>query len=320
MARVLCGVDLGGTKLGIGLVGPDGHMLDQAISRDHVSLEPEGIVEAMAEGIRGLLRKQGLVEADLLGIGVGTAGHLRHRDGVVITMSNLEGWKGFPLRARLGSHFPSTKVAVDNDANAQALGEYLHGAGSGSSSMVFMTISTQIGAGIILDGRLFRGQTGSAGEIGHTIVDPNSDLLCPCGNHGCLIALASGVAIPGALRRLLLAGYSSQFVDLATLGEKRLDGEFVARGLEAGDPLCRELAADFARSIGIGVYNIFQVFNPERVVLGGGLMNWGDAFLEGIRERVRELARDMMSEEMPIVAASLEAPGIVGAASLILEA
>lgn len=319
MAHVLCGVDLGGTKLGIGLVSPDGRLIDQTISRDHVSLEPASIVAAMDYGIRGLLKKQGLVEADLLGIGVGTAGHLRHNDGVVITMSNLEGWKGFPLRDSLRRRFPSTRIAVDNDANAQALGEYLHGAGAGSSTMVFMTISTQIGAGIILDGKIFRGKTGSAGEIGHTIVDPNSDHLCPCGNHGCLIALASGVAIPGAARRLLLAGARSKLVDLGRLEGRRLDGEFVARGLEVGDPLCRELVDDFARSIGIGVYNIFQVFNPERVVLGGGLMNWGEPFLEGIRKRVRELARDMMYEEMPIVAAGLEAPGIVGAASLVLE-
>jgi len=319
MASILCGVDLGGTKLGIGLVKKSGAILDQRVFHDHVSRKPDEVVSDIAARIRELLAKNGLSSADLLGIGVGTAGHIHNREGLVITMSNLEGWKGFPLRERLGRHFEGCRVLVDNDANAQALGEYLYGAGAGYKSMIFMTISTQIGAGIVLDGRLLRGMTGSAGEIGHTIVEASSDETCPCGNRGCLISLASGVAIPSALRRLLAAGSTSSLIDEASLGSTRLDGEFIARGLAAGDRLCGEVMEGFARYIGIGIYNIFQVFNPEAVVLGGGLMNWGTPFLEGIRRNFLSLAGDMMYEELAILPSACEAPGIVGAASLVLE-
>jgi glucokinase len=273
----------------------------------------------MAARIRELLARNGFTTADLRGIGVGTAGHLRFRDGVVITMSNLEGWKGYPLKERLAAHFEGLGVFVDNDANAQALGEYRYGAGASFKSLVFMTISTQIGAGVVLDGRLLRGRTGTAGEIGHTIVEASSAELCPCGNRGCLIAHASGVAIPGAARRLLEGGAKSTRLTLGELAEARLDGEFVAQGLASGDPLSVEIMEEFARYIGIGVYNVFQVFNPEAVVLGGGLMNWGAPFLDRIKKHFRGLARDMMYEELAILPSACEAPGIVGAASLVLE-
>ena len=317
MASILCGVDLGGTKLGIGLVTEGGDILDQGTWHDHVTRRPDDLMDDIALRVRDLLKRNGFGVGDLRGIGVGTAGHLRFRDGVVITMSNLPGYKGYPIRDRLAERL-GTRIVVDNDANAQAWGEYLHGAGAGFRNMVFMTISTQIGAGIVLEGRLLRGMTGTAGEIGHSIVDPSGELLCPCGNRGCLISLASGVAIPGAVKRGLLAGTKSDLIDLAGLGSATLDGEFIARGLASGDRLCAGVMADFARYIGIGVYNIFQILNPEAVVLGGGLMNWGAPFLEGIRTTVTGLARDMMYEEMRILPSACAAPGLVGAASLVL--
>jgi glucokinase len=320
MESILCGVDLGGTKLGVGLVSESGVILDQVLDHDHVSHTPDEIVDDMASHIRELLARNGYRNSELRGIGVGTAGHIRHRDGVVITMSNLEGWKGYPLRDRLKSHFEGSAVFVDNDANAQALGEYLQCSGGEYGSLVFMTVSTQIGAGLVIDGRLLRGRTGTAGEIGHTIVEASSAETCPCGNRGCLIAHASGVAIPSAVRRALAAGATSTLVDASSLGSTRLDGEFIARGLVAGDPLCAAVMEEFASYIGIGVYNVFQVLNPEAVALGGGLMHWGPAFLEAIKRKVRALARDMMYEELVIYASSCEAPGIVGAASLVLEA
>ncbi|MEI6387657.1 MAG: ROK family protein [Spirochaetota bacterium] len=319
MASILCGVDLGGTKLGIGLVSESGTILDSSLSKDHVFRTPDEVVGDIATRIRGLMAKNGYAESDLRGIGLGVAGHLRYRDGVAITISNLEGWKGYPLRERLGQRFPGLRILVDNDANAQALGEYKYGAGVGFRNMVFMTISTQIGAGIVLDGRILRGMTGTAGEIGHTIVEASSAELCPCGNRGCLIAHASTVAIAPAVRRRLSLGMTSTLVNSGNLDRLRLDGEFIARGLVLGDQLCVQIMEEFARYIGIGIYNVFQVFNPEAVVLGGGLMNWGAPFLEGITRSVRTLARDMMYEELAILPGSLDAPGIVGAASLVLE-
>jgi len=206
---------------------------------------------------------------------------------------------------------------VDNDANAQAFGEFRHGAGRGYQDQVFMTISTQIGAGVILGGKLYRGMTGTAGEIGHTIVDPASEETCPCGNRGCLIAMASGVALPGAFRRAFRAGAASRLVSPADVDSGVIDGPLVARGLAERDAACLHVVADFASWLGIAVYNLFQIFNPEAIVLGGGLIHWGAPLLDGIRRRVKELARGMMYDEMPILPAALASSGIVGAASLL---
>ena len=319
MDAVLCGVDIGGSKLGLGIVSTDGRLLAEETIHDHVRKSPDEVVADIARLVPDLLARVGLPMRALRGVGVGTAGHLRYRDGVMITMSNLVGWAGFPLRERLKARF-AVPVEVDNDANAQAFGEFKHGAGRGYKDQVFMTISTQIGAGIILGGKLFRGMTGTAGEIGHTIVAPGGEETCPCGNRGCLISMASGVALPGAFRRAFRAGATSRLVSEADLGSAPIDGPLVARGLSQGDEACLHVVADFASWIGIAVYNVFQIFNPEAVVLGGGLTNWGAPFFDGIRRKVKELARGMMYDELPILPATLTASGIVGAASLTLSA
>jgi glucokinase len=312
-------VDIGGTKLGLGIVSTDGRLLAEEMIHDHVRKSPDQVLADIAALVPDLMRRVGLPMEALNGVGVGTAGHLRYKDGVMITMSNLAGWAGFPLRERLQARF-TVPVEVDNDANAQAFGEFKHGAGRGYQDQVFMTISTQIGAGIILGGKLFRGMTGTAGEIGHTIVDPGGDETCPCGNRGCLISMASGVALPGAFRRAFRAGAASRLVSRSDLGSGTIDGPLVARGIEEGDEACLHVLADQASWIGIAVYNMFQIFNPEAVVLGGGLTNWGSPFFDGIRRKVKELARGMMYDELPILPAILPASGIVGAASLLLSA
>jgi glucokinase len=318
MQTFLCGVDIGGTKLSVGLVKETGEVLDQITVYDHVKKAPDLILEQIVALVHQLLEKHSLKESQLKGIGVATAGHLRYRDGVLITMSNLEGFRNFPIRDRLQARF-SVPVEVDNDANAQTLAESKFGAGRGYRDMIFMTISTQIGAGIVLGGTLFRGMTGTAGEIGHTIVDPHSDLVCPCGNRGCLIALASGVSLPLVVAHKLREGMTSPLVSLSTLDKTPTDGNFIREGLARGDGLCRSVVDEYAGYLGIAVYNLFQIFNPEAVVLGGGLTQWGDPLFDGIRSRFRELARDMMFDPMVIVPGTVANSGLVGAASLVAD-
>ena len=316
MDSFLCGVDLGGTKLSVGLVMETGEVLDQITVYDHVKKTPDHILEEIEAMVRQLLVKNSLQEKNLRGIGVATAGHLRYRDGVIITMSNLEGFRQYPIRDRLQASF-AVPIEVDNDANAQAYAEYRFGAGRGYQDMIFMTLSTQIGAGIVLGGHLFRGKTGTAGEIGHTIVDPHSDLICPCGNRGCLIAVASGVSLPIIFARKLEAGAKSKLVSLADVGSVVIDGNLIRQGLEQDDAVCRSIVDEYASNIGIGVYNLFQIFNPEAVVLGGGLTQWGAPLFDGIKKRFHELVRDMMYDPMAILPGAVPNSGLVGAASLV---
>jgi len=319
MSKLLCGVDMGGTKCSIALVDHQGTIQDKIYSCAHVDLDDQGRVDMVVDHIGEILSRNQLTENDLEGIGVGCAGHIRYREGVILTTSNLTGFKNYPLREKLQARF-SIPVNLDNDTNAQALGEFRYGAGRGQDDMVFITISTGIGAGIILNGKLYRGQTGTAGEFGHTIVDPDSELICTCGNRGCLMACACGLALPHLFELKLREGKKSLLDLPSNFRMSRLNGQMLKKGLDMGDPVSKEVISDSARYVGIGIYNLFQVLNPPLVVLGGGLTNWGAFYLDRIRETFSELVRDMMFDPMEIMLSEIIGDaGVIGAAALTLE-
>jgi glucokinase len=308
MGKLLCGVDIGGTKLSTALITETGEIIDKCIECDHVDKPECLMVDQITYTIKRLIRHNGLQESDLLGIGIGCAGHIRFRDGVIITTSNLKGYKNYALREAVQASF-QIPVILDNDANAQAFGEFRFGAGKGFDSMVFLTISTGIGAGIILNNKLYRGMTGTAGEFGHTIVEPESSLICTCGNRGCLMACACGMALPHLFRQKIEAGMVCT-----------MDGKLLKQGLDQDDRLSMEIILDSARYVGIGIYNIFQALNPPLIVLGGGLMSWGDFYLNQIKRTFYKYAGNMIFDPFKIVVSQIGPDvGVIGAASLALE-
>ena len=319
MEKLLCGVDLGGTKLSVGLVYPDGRILDKIVVYDHVGKSEEAIVFQITSLIKQLLSSANINETDLIGIGMGFPGHVRYKEGFTITSSNLKGFKNFPLRDTLGKNF-SVPVILDNDANAQAFCEFKYGAGIGFDSLIFLTISTGIGAGIILDRKIYRGMTGTAGEFGHTIINPDSDLLCTCGNKGCLMACACGLALPHLFRKKLAGGFKTTLPFPVDFDLDKIDGKLIKQGYDMGDPLSTSIMNECVDYMGISVYNIFQIFNPPLIILGGGLCYWGHSYLDHIKIKFTELARDMIFDKIEIVesAAGCDA-GLIGAAALLLE-
>lgn len=319
MEKILCGVDLGGTKLSAGLVSPDGKIIDRKIVYDHTAMSEDGIVKYITELVRQLLVSNKLKEEDLMGIGIGFPGHVRYCDGYTITTSNLKGFKNFPLRDSIAKNF-SVPVKLDNDANAQAFCEYKFGAGRGYEDLIFLTISTGIGAGIILNGKVKRGITGTAGEFGHTIVDLNSEFTCTCGNRGCLMGIACGLSLPQRFKSKIEKGVPTKLPVGDDFDYSKVDGKIIRQGLDIDDPVSKSIVTECADYIGIGVYNVFQVFNPPVIILGGGLMNLGDYYLERIRSKFYELARDMIFDPIAIVRSEAEADaGLIGAAALLLE-
>lgn len=319
MSNILCGVDIGGTKCSIALVDTKGKILDKIYTCDHVAKDEDGRIKMIAENIQELIKRNHLAESDLLGIGMGCAGHVRFRDGVMITTSNLKGFKNFPLRDEVQSHF-SIPVILDNDANAQAIGEFKFGAGRGYNDMIFLTISTGIGAGIIINKKLYRGQTGTAGEFGHTIVEPDSELTCTCGNKGCLMAVACGMALPHLFEQKLLEGKKSILPMPPSFNISKISGQVLKQGLDMNDPVSKEVILDTGRYVGIGIYNIFQALNPPLIVLGGGLTNWGDTYIDKIKSTFFDLARDMLYDPIEICLSEIIGDaGVIGAAALTLE-
>ena len=200
------GIDLGGTKLAAGIVSQEGTILGECASFDHLGLSEEQVLDRVVRNLDSALKDasrevgRGLGLKDLASVGILFPGHLRWPDGVTLTSSNLPGFKGFPLRRNLEERL-GVPVLADNDANGQTLGEYRYGAGQGADNLVFLTVSTGVGGGIIIDGRLYRGRTGTAGEFGHMIVDATGGGTCACGNRGCLMGSVSGLALPQVARR-----------------------------------------------------------------------------------------------------------------------
>ena len=254
-----------------------------------------------------------------MGIGIGVAGHLRYRDGIIITTSNLKGFKNYPLRQNLQEFF-GIPILIDNDANAQAFAEFKYGGGKNYDSMIFMTISTGIGAGIILDGKVYRGLTGTAGEIGHTIIDPDWDIMCTCGNKGCLMSCACGLALPHLFRKKIETGRKTLLPIPDDFDFNKIDGKWLKKGLDMHDLLSEEIVLQCADFIGIGLYNIFQIFNPPLILLGGGLMKWGPIYLGRIRKTFNSYAKDMIFDPIEISESVIGVDsGMIGAAALLLE-
>jgi glucokinase len=317
MGKLLCGVDLGGTKLSAGLFSREGRQIDRVEINDHIDMDNDGVTRAVIGLVKRLLSENSVGDSDLLGIGVGVAAHIRYTEGTIITSSNFKcPFKNYPMRQKIQTRF-DVPVVLDNDANAQAYGEFIFGAGRGRTNLVFMTVSSGIGAGIVIDGRLLRGVTGTAGEIGHTITSFESDQRCTCGNRGCLMAHASGIFFPTLYQKKLDAGKRPvlHVEDVSTV-----NGRTIAEGFRLGDEICTEIFYESARMIGIGVYNVFQMLNPQAVIIGGGLVNLGKQYIEEVRRTFLEYARDMMVDPMEILLAQLKGDsGLIGAAALVLE-
>ncbi|MEZ5071953.1 MAG: ROK family protein [Bacteroidales bacterium] len=316
------GIDIGGTKCSLALVDNAGTIVDKIYTCAHVEQKDEdGMVAMIAAHAKELLARNGLEETHLPGIGVGCAGHIRYEDGVIITTSNMEGFDNYPMRARLQEHF-RVPVVLDNDTNVQALGEHFFGAGrSGAEKdMVFVTVSTGIGAGIILDGKVYRGRTGTAGEIGHCIVEPDSELTCTCGNKGCLMAVACGMALPHLFRKRLLDGEETLLDMPPKFNLSKINGQTLKKGLDIGDPVSKGVIGDSGRYVGIGIYNLWQTLNVPLIVIGGGLTNWGQFYLDRIKETFYSHARDMLIDPVEITLSRIVGDaGVIGAAALTMD-
>lgn len=284
------GVDLGGTKcLAIALDGSCRPL------RDPLSLPtPQGgseIVELLKEVIQGLG-----AHSNLLGVGVGVPGWVDN-NRILRFAPNLIGATSLDLISELGRHF-ETRVIVENDANCAAWGEYQLGSGRGVQSMVLVTIGTGVGAGLILDGRLLRGVTGFAGEVGHMIVDAEGE-LCSCGRKGCWEVIASGKALQRLAIEAASAGSGLRTIDSAGRGVQLLRGEDVTAAARAKDPNAVALLGRYARYIAIGISNLANVLDPELFVIGGGLSQSGSVLFEPLETALKQLVPPI-PERVPI--------------------
>ena len=315
--RYIIGVDLGGTNIVVGAVAEDGSR--QTAVRSEPTQSEQGadaVVDRIARMILqtvGEAARDGVPREAFIGVGIGSPGPLDRERGVVIVTPNL-GWRDFPLRDRVSAAvgLPAT---LDNDANCATFGEWWLGAARGGRNVVGMTIGTGIGGGLILDGRLYHGSSDVAGEIGHTTID-STGRHCKCGNYGCLEAYASGPAI-GERAREALAGEQASLLPSMVGGDlEQITAQTVYDAAKQGDEVAREVVRDTARFLGAGIANLLNIFNPDVVVIAGGVTQAGDALFEPLKAEVRRRAFKPAVEACRIVPGELPGTaGVVGAAA-----
>jgi glucokinase len=310
--RFIIGVDLGGTNIVVGALSTDGA---RQIGMHSQPTNPERGVTAVVDHmaamvevtIAAVMRETGGARGDVLGVGIGAPGPLDRERGVVVVAPNL-GWRDFPLRDEISARvqLPAT---LDNDANCATLGEWWQGAARGARHVVGLTIGTGIGGGIIIDGRLHHGVSDVAGEIGHTTIDLTGR-YCRCGNYGCLEAYASGPAIAQRAREALERDEISSLRRIVDGDLTRLTAATVYDAAKMGDALARELVRDTATFLGAGIANLLNLFNPDVVVIAGGVTQAGEPLFDPLRAEVRRRAFRPAVEACRIVPGEL--PGTAG--------
>lgn len=315
MGKIVCAVDIGGTKINTGLIRDDGKIIDSIKVPTNASEGPEAIMGRIKMGIHDMLRITGLSIGDICGIGVGSPGPLDPVEGIVISSSNLPGWERVPIVQILKEEF-RLPVALNNDANSAALGEYIFGSGRGTKNFVYMTISTGIGGGVIVDGKLYSGTNCNAAEVGHGTIDFRGP-KCNCGNYGCLEVFASGTSLARIAKETVENGKKTIMKEIADKGQIR--AEHVFEAAKRGDETAIKLLDDEAFYLGIGISNIMMFYNPEKIAVGGGMSKQWDVLKDRVMEVVKERTLKPLWEVCSVVKAELgEDIGILGAAALML--
>lgn len=301
--RQAIGIDIGGTNVAVGLVDELGQVKAQQTLAMDQSLAPLAMLDKIEAIINSLLEQAAITYKNLSGIGIGAPGPLDVHAGIITCPPNLPNWRQVPIVAELAQRF-GIPVALDNDANAATLGEKWVGAAQANNHFVCMTIGTGIGAGIFVNGKLLQGATGNAAEVGHMMLNPNTEGTCACGQKGCFEWYASGTAI--ARRASALLG---QTVSARETFDSYLSGQ----------PTTVSLVEETFQYIGTACVTLINLLDPEKIIIGGGVAEVGEPLFAVVRDYVSKYALNPAGRQVSIVPAGLRTnAGIIGAASLIL--
>lgn len=315
--KYYAGIDLGGTFIKCGIVDEKGHI----VIKDKIPTGRERhyreIAADMAACVRGLAEKAGIEFSMLGGAGIGSPGTVDSKNGVIVYSNNID-WKDVPLGGAAEEAL-GLPTFVANDANAAALGESFCGAGSKYGSIVFVTLGTGVGGGIVIDGKLFEGNRSAGAEIGHSVIRMGGE-KCTCGRKGCFEAYASATALIRQTREAMKAHPDSALWRIC--GDlNAVDGKTAFDGMRQGDGYATKVVEDYICYLAEGVTNLANVFRPEAILLGGGVCAEGDALLEPLKRKVAELiygGEDYAPVEILVASLGNDA-GLCGAAKYAMD-
>ena len=313
MEEVVLAIDLGGTKIIAAVISRQGQVIARESYLTSAGEGPQSVIDRIFSATDHLLGVSDIEPSQLHSISIAAAGAIDFEQGVVTSSPNLPGWHDIPLRETVSSKYKFRTFLI-NDASAAALGEHQFGVGRGVDNLIYLTVSTGIGGGIIINGRLYLGVRGSAGEIGHMTIDVNGP-ECSCGNIGCLEMLASGKAIAREAIRRIGQGEESALTKMVEGKIENITAEEVGMAAEGGDSLALEVISQAATYLGVGMVNLVNIFNPGMIIVGGGVAQMGELLLAPARRVVEERAFKLPAQAVRMVPAHLgDEAGVLGAA------
>jgi len=316
--KLILGLDIGGTKIATALATAQGEIRARGYSPTLAQDGPEAVTNSILAAIDETMCSGKIESSQLLGIGLAVAGAIDSDSGRVIFSPNIPGWYEVSLGELIEQRF-GVPTYLGNDANLAALGEWCFGVKKSVANLIYITVSTGIGGGIIANGKLYTGVCGTAGEIGHMSIDVNGP-RCNCGNIGCWETLASGTALAGEAVRQISQGTRTSIIDFADGDLSKIDARLVFLAAQQGDELAKELISRLGYYLGVGLVNLVNIFNPELILIGGGVAKMGDLLLQPAINIVRERAFSKSANAVEIKPALLgDDSGVLGAVAFVLE-
>jgi glucokinase-like ROK family protein len=316
---LVAGVDIGATSIDLGIADFSGKLLIRYSEPASVKDGPIITLGHVCKLMEKLLHESDHSSEKLNGIGIGVPGPVDFSVGTLVSPPIMPGWDRYPIIQTMQQWFPSTNVVVDNDVNVMALGEKYQGAGKGVDNLIFVKIGTGIGAGIICEGKIYRGSSGCAGDIGHIGVN-KSGPLCHCGNKGCLEAVAAGPAIAERSLIAARAGKSPILLKRFETNGNILRAEDVGEAVKEGDTLAIEIVRESGQLIGDVLAGLVNFYNPGMIVIGGGVSNLGNLLLSSIRQTVLNRSLPLATRDLHIVFSEIGPDaGVIGAINLAMD-
>lgn len=314
MAKERIGIDVGGTNVKIALVDNKGKIIYSNSIPTRAEMGYEYTINNMKEAITELIKETKSDPKNIESIGFGFPGQIDYQKGIVRLAPNIPGWVDVPIAEIMEKEF-GIPTRVDNDVRCAALGELNYGAGQGCENLICITVGTGIGSGLVINGKLVRGASNAAGEIGHIKLDMNGGPLCGCGDRGCLEAFASGPSIVAMAEEYIKGGKSTKYRELAN---PDITPYIVSEAAKQGDPVAKRIFTIVGEYIGIGLASVVNLLNPEKIIIGGGVAAAGDLLLTPIKESLIKRAMPIAGSAVEIVPAQLgNSAGVIGASLLI---
>ena len=315
----IIGINMGATSVDIGIADFQANIRHRYSTELDVRDGPEAVLNRVIDITQNMIAECGIKPDEVISIGVGVPGPVDFLQGVLIAPPIMPGWEQYPIRQKFYQTYPKATVVVDNDVNVMAMGELRYGTGQESDEFIFVKVGTGIGCGIVADRKIYRGATGSAGDIGHIQADSNGP-ICHCGNIGCVEAMASGSAIARQAQELVDAGESPILAKYLQQGVKQLTAEHVGTAAHEGDKAAMEVIMTSGTLIGQVLAGVVNFFNPSQVIIGGGVSKIGTQFLSTIRRGILSRSLPLSTQHLRVDYSRIgENAGVAGAIALALE-